>query len=350
MRVIPAASFRVGPATLLRHMGEVLPGLILVAMVTAAAYGLRLLPGLAVLSPMIWAILIGIVIANVTGVSPAAHGGIAVSGKKLLRLSVALLGLQLTVTQLGDIGAGGLAVIAAAVVSTYCFTLLLGRLLGVHPSLTRLIAAGTSICGASAIAAANAVERAREDHVTYAVAGITLFGTAAMFLMPVMGAALGLDALQHGLWAGASVHEVAQVVAAGYQAGPEAGDFSVAVKLTRVLTLAPMLIAVGLFLSRSRQTQGEGGTGRIGLTQALPVFVLAFLALVLANSFGLVPSAVREPLVQATPIMLTAALGALGLNTRFSQLGEHGLKPMLLAGLASLFIAGVTLGLIQLLF
>lgn len=338
-----------GPATLLRRGGEVLPGLLLVAMVTAAAYGLRQMPGLSVLSPMIWAILIGIAIANVTGVAPAAHGGIALSGKKLLRLSVALLGLQLTVTQLGDIGLAGLLVIGLAVVSTYCFTLLLGKVMGVHPSLTRLIAAGTSICGASAIAAANAVERAREDHVTYAVAGITLFGTAAMFLLPIAGVALGLDPLAFGLWSGASVHEVAQVVAAGYQAGPEAGDFAVAVKLTRVLTLAPMLILVGLFLGRSRKT-GEGGAGGIGFTQALPLFVLAFLALVLANSFALVPAMIREPLVEATPVMLTAALGALGLNTRFAQLGEHGLRPMALAGIASLFIAGVTLGLITLLF
>lgn len=346
MRSISPAGLRHGPAFLIRNIGQALPGLILVALVTAAAYGMRQMPGLSVLSPMIWAILMGIAIANVTSVPEVALPGIGMAGKKLLRFSVALLGLQLTLNQLGDVGLAGLAVIASAVTLTYCFTLVMGRWMGVHPQLTRLIAAGTSICGASAIAAANGVEKARQDHVAYAIAGITIFGTAAMFLIPAAGAVLGLQPLQFGLWAGSSVHEVAQVVAAGYQAGDQAGDFSVVVKLTRVLTLAPMLVLVGTLLARG----GEGeGAGAIGWKQGLPPFVLAFLALVLANSFGLVPDTVRQPLVQATPILLTAALGALGLGTHFHHLKAHGVKPMILAGLASLFIAGLTLGLILIL-
>lgn len=238
------------------------------AVVTAAAYGLRQVPGLSTFSPMISAIFIGMLYANFTTVPAPALPGIRLCGKKLLRLAVALLGFQLTIWQVASLGVSGMAALCALVAGTYAFVLLAGRLLGVDARLTRLLEAGTSICGASAVAAANSLEGSRDEDVSYAVASVTLFGTVAMLLYPVIGVALGLDDRQYGFWIGGAVHEVAQVVAAGFQHGTEAGEFSVVVKLSRVLLLAPVLITASVLLSRG----ASPGTVRGGLTTFVPVF------------------------------------------------------------------------------
>jgi len=325
---------------LIDSIGHKLPGVVLVAIITAAAYGFRQLPGMAAVSPMFSAILIGMAFANFTTVPQHALPGVDMLGKKLLRVAVALLGLQLTLTQVFDVGATGMALLATIVVATYCFTLAAGRALGVDAGLTKLLAAGTSICGASAIAAANSVERAEDGDVSYAVACVTLFGTFSIVLYPLIASALGLDAMAFGFWTGASVHEVAQVVVTGFQHGTEAGEMSVVVKLSRVLLLAPLLIAVALLAARRHRSTGSGS---LAPSQILPFFVLCFILLMLANTMTLVPEAVRQPIIGLTPVVLTAALGALGLGTRFGALRERGARPLLLAALATMFISFASL-------
>lgn len=321
-----------------------LPGLVLVAVVTASAYGLRHLPFLSTLSPMISAIFVGMLFANTVGYPASAAPGIAIAGKRLLRLAVALLGLQLTFGQLAGIGIRGVGFAALALLSTFFFTIWMGRVLGVDRRLSHLLAAGTSICGASAIAAANAVTKADDEDVSYAVACITLFGTAAMFLYPLLMVAFGLDAQDYGLWIGLSVHEVAQVVGAGFQGGEAAGQAAVVSKLARVMMLAPLIIGLTVFVSRP----ASDPAGERGSVQIIPVFVLGFIVLATLNSFGLVPEAPRELVVSTTPVLLTAALAALGLGTNFARLRARGLRPLLLAAIASLFIAAVSLLLITL--
>lgn len=321
-------------------LDRLLPGITLVAIVTGAAYGLRQVPGLSAVNPMFSAMVIGMLFTNFTTVPSPAVPGIQLLGKRMLRLAVALLGLQLTVAQVFEVGARGMLLLALIVALTYGFTLLAARWLGVSPGLARLLAAGTSICGASAIAAANSVEQAREEEVSYAIACITLFGTLAIVFYPMAAALLGMDGLAFGFWTGASVHEVAQVVATGFQRGDEAGEFAVVVKLSRVLLLAPLLVAAVLLASRRRS--GEGGAA-LDKAQMFPVFVAGFIALMLANTAGIVPEAIRGSIVQATPVMLTAALGALGLGTRFGALRANGTRPLLLAALATAFICAASL-------
>lgn len=319
-----------------------LPGLVLVAVITASVYGLRHIPIVSQLSPMISAIFVGMLFANVVGTNGSATAGISISGKRLLRLAVALLGVQISFAQFGEIGFGGVGFAAVALAATFLFTIWMGRLLGVDRNLAQLLAAGTAICGASAIAATNATIRADDEDVSYAVACITLFGTLAMFLFPLAMLATGLSGKSYGMWIGLSVHEVAQVVGAGFQGGTEAGEIAVVTKLARVIMLAPLVI--GLSVVRSKMS---GATGNGSRTQLVPVFVIGFLVLASLNSFGIVPDAVRGPIVTATPVMLTAAMAALGLGTSVSKLRKHGLPPLLLAGLASLFIAGLTFALVM---
>lgn len=318
-----------------------LPGVTLVAIVTGAAYGLRQVPGLSALNPMFSAMVVGMLFANFTTVPPLAVPGVQLLGKKMLRLAVALLGLQLTLAQVFEVGITGMLLLALIVALTYGFTLLAARWLGVSPGFARLLAAGTSICGASAIAAANSVEQAREEDVSYAIACVTLFGTLAIVLYPMVATLVDMDVLAFGFWTGASVHEVAQVVATGFQHGPEAGEFAVVVKLSRVLLLAPVLITAALLASRRLRKDASGMP--LQKSQIFPVFVAGFIVLMLANTAGIVPEAIRGGIVQTTPVMLTAALGALGVGTRFEALRAKGARPLLLAALATAFISSAAL-------
>ena len=227
------------------HGRGIWPGLALAAMAAAAAYAVRQLPGMTTFSPMILAIVIGIAFHNIVGTPVWAKQGVAFSMRRLLRAAIILLGLQLTITQVTEVGGRGIGIIALTLVSTFAFTVWMGRLLGVDRKLAQLIAAGTSICGASAVIATNTVTNAQDEDVAYAVACVTVFGSVAMFAYPLLPGLLHLDPHAFGLWSGASIHEIAQVVAASFQDGQKAGEFGTIAKLSRVMLLAPMVIALG---------------------------------------------------------------------------------------------------------
>jgi uncharacterized integral membrane protein (TIGR00698 family) len=227
-------------------------------------------------------------------------------------------------------------------VSTFVFTKWLGRLLGVERKLAELIAAGTSICGASAVIATNTVTGAHDEDVAYAVATVTVFGSIAMFCYPVLLGLLHLSPRAYGLWAGASIHEIAQVVAAAYQGGHAAGDFATIAKLSRVMMLAPVVITLGL-LARRHHPKGHKG----GRTIPMPWFVLGFVALVGVNSFVAVPSGFKSVIVTATTFLLSLALAAMGLETDARKLRAKGIRPLLLGLVAFLFIASFSLALVR---
>ncbi|MBZ9684390.1 MULTISPECIES: YeiH family protein [unclassified Mesorhizobium] len=318
----------------------VIPGIVLVAMITAVAFSARNVSGFALFSPMILAVVAGMVYSNVLGTPVHAKAGIAFSQKRLLRFAIVLLGFQLTLGQVVSIGAGGVGIVALTLGATFVFTITLGRLIGVDAKLTQLIAAGTSICGASAIVATNIVTDARDEDVTYAVASITLFGTIAMLGFPLLAPLLGLDQHAFGLWAGASIHEVAQVIGAGFQNGTQSGEIATVAKLTRVAMLAPMIIALGLMARRKSDDQSAA-------RPPMPWFVAAFVAVVALNSLVTIPAEVKQAVVLATTIMLTMGLAAMGLQADISQLRSRGLRPLALAFCAFLFIGGFSLMLVK---
>lgn len=323
-------------------IARALPGVGACVAIAGAAYGLRTLPGVHDFSPMIIAIALGILIRNTIGTHVALTVGIGFSMRRLLRLAIILLGVQLTFGQVAETGVRGVAIILAAVGTTFLFTLAVGRLIGADPRLTRLIAAGTSICGASAVAAANSVVDAHDEDVAYAVACVTVFGSIAMFVYPLLQGALDLAPRDYGLWAGASIHEIAQVVAATFAVGREAGDFGTVAKLTRVMTLAPMVFAMAAFLP------SLGGATSERARAPLPWFVLGFIALVAVNSVVAIPPSIKADTSVISTFLLTMALAAMGLETSIAKLKAKGMKPALTGALASLFIASLSLTLIKL--
>jgi len=323
----------------------IIPGIVLVAMITAVAFSARNVSGFALFSPMILAVVAGMIHSNMLGTPAHAKAGIAFSQRQLLRFAIVLLGFQLTLGQVVSIGAGGVGIVALTLGATFVFTITLGRLIGVDAKLARLIAAGTSICGASAIVATNIVTEARDEDVTYAVASITLFGTIAMLGFPLLAPVLGLDQHAFGLWAGASIHEVAQVIGAGFQNGTQAGEIATVAKLTRVAMLAPMVIALGLM---ARRRSNDPSSDQSGARPPIPWFVVAFVAVVALNSLVAIPPEVKSAVGLATTIMLTMGLAAMGLQADISQLRSRGLRPLALAFSAFLFIGGFSLMLVKL--
>lgn len=323
------------------------PGLALAAAVAAGAFGVRALgvPGLSKISPLMLAILIGMTTRNLWGRPEAARSGIALCLRAPLRTGIVLLGLQVTLAEILGIGVAGLAILAFALLGTFFLTLWLGARLGVKPGLATLIATGTGICGASAIVAANTVVRDDEESVAYALATVTLFGTIAMFTYPLIGGLLSLDAQSYGLWTGASVHEVAQVVAAGFARGEAAGEFATVAKLARVLMLAPLIIGMGIWVQRELARRAGERAADVQGRAPMPWFVFGFLGMVLLAGSGWLPTETKLIAAPVAQALLALALAAVGLETDIRKLIAQGWQPLALGALATLFIASSTLGL-----
>lgn len=304
------------------------PGLAAAFAIALASTGLRNATSIAALNPVVLALAIGMAARSVLGASPPLTPGIAFAVRPLLRAAIVLLGLSVTLGQLFGLGAGALGLAVLVVATTLPFTVWLGNRLGVDPPLAQLIGAGTAICGASAIVAANQVARGRDEDVTYALAVITLCGTAAMLIYPALAAPLGLDAHSYGLWAGASVHEVVQAVGAAAAGGPEAAQSGTVMKLARVFLLAPAVAALGLWV-------GQSG----GAKAPVPWFAFGFLGLVVLGSTGLVPGLVVDASRTIVPLMLATSVAALGLSTDLRALRARGGAPLILGVASTIFIA-----------
>jgi uncharacterized integral membrane protein (TIGR00698 family) len=322
------------------------PGLALTAAIAAMAFALRQITFLSVLSPIILSIALGVSFRNFVGAPALVKAGVAFSMRRVLRFAIILLGLQLTASQLVEVGVTGIAVIALALVATFLFTVQLGRLIGVDRKLSELIAAGTSICGASAVIATNTVTRAADEDVAYAVACVTVFGSIAMFIYPLLPGLLQLDPHAFGLWSGASIHEIAQVVAAAFQDGKAAGEFGTIAKLARVTMLAPVVMTLGFLATQKARRDGDNSSTA---SAPLPWFVLGFIAMVGINSLVAIPAEARSVIATLTTFLLAMALAAMGLETDIRKLCAKGIRPLLLAAGAFLFISGFSLAMIKIL-
>ncbi len=276
---------------------------------------------------------LGAVVVNAGLHRPELRPGTTFASKRLLRVAVVLLGLQLALPQLVDLGAGGLLVVVATVAATFCGTLLLGRLLGVSPPRTLLVATGFSICGASAVAAMKDVAGADEEDAGVAVALVTLCGSIAIVLLPALRGPLGLDVQAFGSWVGASVHDVGQTVATA-DAVAGALTAAVVVKLSRVVLLAPLVAGVGLV----RRRRGTAGTGR--RPPLVPLFVAGFLAAIAVSSTGLLPDGALSGARVVQQVLLAAALFGLGTGIHVATLRRTAGRALLL-GLASWVIVAV---------
>lgn len=259
--------------------------------------------------------------------------GLATAARRLLRLGIVLLGFRLSLLDIAGLGWLVLALIVAIVLATFFLTLALGRAFGLPGDQPLLIAAGFSICGASAIGAMAGVTKSKPADQATPVALVTLCGTLAIAILPTLQPLLGLDAAQFGFWVGASVHDVGQVVATAQVAGASALAMAVVVKLTRVALLAPMVAITGAV---------RGGTGK--RPAIVPLFLVGFLAAVVARTFLPIPEAWITATEDVQFVLLGLALVGLGAAIRLGTLVRTGGRPLAVAGLSWLGIVGMSLG------
>lgn len=321
-----------------------LPGLLLVA--GAAALALVVAP--PAVSALVVAIVLGAALRNLRLLPGRTLPGVAWASKRTLRTGIVLLGLQLSVPAVVGLGADGVLVIVATVVVTFAVTLVAGRLLRVPPVMTLLVATGFSICGAAAVAAMSAVadpEGEHEEDTATAVGLVTLFGTVALVALPLLVPVLGLGSTAAGLWIGASVHEVGQVVAAGSAVSAAVLGVATVTKLGRVVLLAPLVAGVGMVLRRRAVLEGSAVTGLAGRRRppVLPLFVAGFLVAVAVRSTGWVPDAALDVAQTVTTALLTAAMFALGTAVDLRALVRTGGRATAL-GAVSTVVATVTAG------
>ena len=300
-----------------------------VAMVAAARFPL--------VSALLLAMGIGVVVANTVGRRPHARPalqGTERAAKHLLRAGIVLLGLRIAVSDLGAIGWRGVAVVVATVAVTFAATMWLGARLGLDRGLTTMVAAGFSICGAAAVATVSEQVHAKQRDVGVALALVTVMGTVMIGVVPWLSSVLGLSEQDAAVWAGAAIHEVAQVVAAGSLLGAGALATATSVKLARVALLAPVTAVVGRMAIGSR--------GRAGV----PWFVTGFLVAVVVRSLGVFPLVVVEVALTVSTLLLAAGMFGLGLAIRATELWPLPGRAIALASSATAVAAALPLAIL----
>lgn len=319
------------------------PGLVFVGVVTFVGFVIHW--NFETISPLVAALVLGVLIGNTISIPKVFVSGQKFAAKKVLRFGIVLLGSQLALKQVVDLGGRELIVVVGVVALTFLGTLWLGPRLGVSKSLSLLIATGFSICGASAVAAMDGVVEADEEEVTYAIALVTLCGSLAIVLLPLLRNVLGLsDPQLFGSWVGASVHDVAQVIAASSTGGDSAVQSATVVKLSRVVLLAPLVACVSIWVHRS-------SSGLVAKTKktdkkhvsVVPLFVVGFLVMIAVRTTGVIPDNWLTRLKTIEQVCLASALVGLGSDVRVSRLIKVGGRPLLLALISWFGIAVVSL-------
>lgn len=264
-----------------------------------------------------------------------------------LRVGVALLGLRLSIGDVALLGWPAVIAVCAAVAMTVAFGVLWSRLLGCGRDLGLLTGGAVGICGASAAMAISAAlpdSEAKQRLTLFTVIGVTTFSTVAMVFYPIFGDFLGFSSTDMGFFIGATIHDVAQVVGAGYSVSPETGDLATFVKLLRVAMLVPVVMGIAFLCRRSAQAQDASQSAK----PSFPLFLLGFVALFLLNNSLPLPTALTQGASQLATGLLLLAVTALGVRTSLREVASIGWRPIALLGGETVFLAVVIASLLLL--
>jgi uncharacterized integral membrane protein (TIGR00698 family) len=317
-----------------------LPGILAAGVATVAAFGIHwLFPVVPLLTVSVaLGIIVGQIVPARRQIDGALKPGLTLAAKRLMRVGIVLLGLKLSLVDIAHLGWVAIVLTVLIVLLTFGITWGLGKLFRLPGDEPLLIATGFSICGVSAIGAMSAVTRTKHEDQATPAALVTLFGTLAIAVLPLLHAPLGLSAHQFGQWVGASVHDVGQVVATAQTAGAAVLAIAVVVKLTRVLMLAPMVATASVIVRRTRgPVEGEK------LPPIVPLFVAGFVAAVLLRTFVPLPAPVLDVADFVQTVMLSMALFGLGSVIRLEKLVGSGLRSIVVGVLSWAAIAGMAL-------
>ena len=294
-------------------------------------------------SPLVIGIVLGIVYANTTKdqFRDKFKTGVVFSAKKILRFAIILYGFNITFQAIYDVGLEGILISLLIVVSTFILGTFVGmKIFKLDRDTSMLTASGSAVCGAAAVLATEPVLKAEPYKSAVAVSTVVFFGTLSMFLYPVIYSSgiLNLDMSQFGVYIGATIHEVAQVVAVGGIYGGETADNAVIVKMTRVMLIAPMLIVLGLALVFMVKNSSNGDEVSAKNKLVIPWFAVGFIAMSGVNSIDLIPAQIVEYIKILDVFLLTMAMTALGMETNISKFKNVGLRPLYTAGIMFIWL------------
>ena len=269
----------------------------------------------------------------------ATESGIKFTGKKILQYAIILLGFEMNLFHVVEVGEQSLYVMIFTLLAAFGAAFLMGKILGLDRDMTALVGAGTAICGGSAIAAVAPVIGAKDRDVVISIATIFFFNVLAVFIFPFLGHTMGMSDAGFGMWAGTAVNDTSSVVAAGYAYSHEAGAYATIVKLTRTLMIVPVCLFFALLMMRSAAQSGTG----FSLKRIFPMFVLYFVLACIVNTTGILPAEVSHGLGMLGKFSIVLAMSAIGLNTDLPSLLKNGTRPLLLGMVCWIAVAGTSL-------
>jgi uncharacterized integral membrane protein (TIGR00698 family) len=331
---------------MLKKIIHLIPGLGATLVVSVIAYFLGSF--LPIIGAAVFGIVIGILLRNLIHIPVSFHLGIGFSAKRILQLSIIMLGGTLSLGQIAKTGTSSFFVMLFTISAAFITAFAIGKLMKAPTPLTSLIGVGTAICGGSAIAAVSSVINSDEHDISYSISTIFLFNVIAVLIFPPLGHLLGLSNYGFGLFAGTAINDTSSVVAAGYTFSNQAGDFATIVKLTRTTMIIPVSLAFMVYVLVSRKKEA-GKAMHFNLVKIFPWFILGFIGMAVVNSAGVIQPGMSSVIKESAKFMIVMALSAIGLRTDLKRMFQTGPKPLLLGAIVwaavtvtSLAVQGLT--------
>lgn len=316
----------------MNKISDYLPGIILTIILGLTAKALSSYIPMHLISGSVLALMLGMFFNPIIREISIFKSGINFVSKKILKTGIVMMGLSLSFSQVLSVGAYSLIVMTFTLLTAFGGGYLFGRLFNMNWKLSSLISAGTGVCGGSAIAAVAPTIEAENSDIAYAISATFIFDVLMVILFPLAGRYFGMSDLGFGLWAGTAVNDTSSVVAAGYAFSDAAGAFAVIVKLTRTLSIVPIVMIFSFINARenkNRESIEEEQEQKIEIKNIFPYFILLFLAMVAVKSTGFISAELSSNIAAISKFMMIMALGAIGLTTNFSEVSDSGIKPLL---------------------
>ncbi len=306
----------------MKGMKKLMPGLMLAAGIAVIAWWLG--KQYPIIGGPVFGIVLGMIVA-IWKRPEIFETGIRFTSKKILQLSIILLGFEMNLRNIIQVGGQSLTVMLFTLAASFLTAWWIGRALKIERNIATLIGVGTAICGGSAIAATAPVIQADDKEIAYSISTIFLFNVLAVFIFPAAGHFLQMNDAGFGMWAGTAINDTSSVVAAGYSYSDAAGNFATIVKLTRTLMIVPITLFLAIYMSRKRSSAGG-----FRFAKVFPWFVIGFLLASLLGTVGIVPVGAASALAKTGKFLIVMAMVAIGLNTKLKNMIQSGPAPFLL--------------------
>lgn len=321
------------------------PGMALALVIAFAAQFIENILPLHIIGGSVIALFIGMFLNTIINTENSLKPGISFTSKRLLKFAIILFGASLNISIVLNVGKLSLYVMIFTLLTCFGGGYFIGKALGLNWKMSNLISAGTGICGGSAIAAIAPVIEAEDTDVAYAMSATFLFDMLMIIAFPIMGRYLELSDMAYGLWTGTAVNDTSSVVAAGFAYSDAAGDFATMVKLTRTLTIIPVVLIFRMIYTRLelKNLRSSHIEKKFSIFSIIPFFILGFLVMVMLNSFDLISHDLSVSLKAISKFLMVAALAAIGLNTKFKDMKKAGINPMIHGFIISILVVIVSI-------